>query len=116
MRNPNKTSRTSLRILSILVLSSCAQVKLKDSEFCAGLPDGSATCVHMLSDATRDIPQPQWDIERVGEICETSAAFADLKGAIEKLCHMTGKCTMDQKKQMAQFFDKIGRISRGNGH
>jgi hypothetical protein len=76
------------------------------------MPDGSAICFWMLNPKTRDIPKILWDIERVGQICEKASVFADLKAEIEKLCHLSGKCTKQSKTQMDAFFSHVESISK----
>lgn len=94
------------------MVPSCTNIPIADSEFCADMGDIGATCVHMLSIGTRDIPKAQWDLERVGQICENSQAVADFKSELEKLCHVSGKCTYNQKKMMSNFFDRIKKIGK----
>lgn len=55
-----------------------------------------AVCFHTISSVNRSVPKQQWDVERFGMICETSAVFADWKEVILKLCKVSNDCTRDQ--------------------
>lgn len=95
-----------------MALSACSSVEIHDSEWCGQLPDGSAICFWMLNPKTRDVPKVLWDMERVGEVCAKASAFADIKAEIEKLCHITGKCTQTVKDQVTKFFDNVDALSK----
>lgn len=69
-------------------------------------PDGAA-CFHTLSKDSRDVKKADWDIERMGMICETTAVFTNFKEVIDSLCQNTGQCSYEVKQQEAAFFSKV---------
>lgn len=105
----NKNLKTLYGILFALLISSCAQVQLKDAEWCADLGNDGASCFHTLSDSNRDIPKDVWDLQEIGDdhrygkVCTSSDSLANWKEAIEKLCYLTKRCTYDAKKKIYQF-------------
>jgi hypothetical protein len=99
-----------LSVLMVLALPSCSSVTIKDHEFCADIGTQGATCVHMFTDESRDIPPGQWDDVRFGMICASGDAIADLKAALEKLCSLTNSCSYETQKKIKDFFSKIDRI------
>lgn len=93
-----------------LLLSACAQVKIKDEELCADFGDDGASCVHTMNDQKRDIAKGDWDIERFGEICVQSQAIADWKAELEELCSISNRCTYDQKEAIRLFFVRLNEM------
>ena len=89
----------SLSIGTVLLTSSCGTVQIKDHEFCGDLGSSGASCFHTLKTDSRDIPKPEWDAYRFGQICETADVFSDWKAVIEKLCSESHKCTYEQQAQ-----------------
>lgn len=77
--------------LGLLLLSGCASVQIPDTEWCGDMGSEGAACFHTLTDESRDIPKPEWDNERFGQVCTTPNDFASIKSALEKLCSMAGK-------------------------
>lgn len=100
--------------MCVLVGSGCAQVKIKDSEWCGDVGELGASCFHTLSDRERDIPKDDWDKDRVGMLCTSSETFENWQTAIEQLCHETKHCTYDVQEQITAFFRRAlamkGRI------
>lgn len=107
----NKISKTLCAILSILIISSCGHIQIKDAEWCGDLGQEGATCFHTISDANRDLTKAEWDIERFGQVCTTADSFANWKEAILKFCYLTKKCTYDAKQQIIQFNDKVQKFA-----
>lgn len=79
-------------ILLILVFSGCTQVQIQDHEWCGDLGPYGASCFHTLTQEKRKIDKETWDRERVGQVCGKGDAFAELKGAVLKLCRLSRKC------------------------
>lgn len=96
--------------MSLLLLSSCLGVAIRDNEFCADEGAIGASCFHMLSDSPRDLLKPAWDHERFGMICETTDVFTNLKSAVESLCQNSGQCNYEQQKAVIGFFSKIDKV------
>ncbi len=93
--------------MAVLVLDGCS-IPIKDHEFCADFGPDGAHCAHFLTDEVRDIPKPEWDLEREDKmVCETSDVFADWKATIEKLCSATNRCKYEEVKAMRDFFAKM---------
>lgn len=90
-------------LLCLVLLSSCARVKINDGEFCGDMGREGATCFKTLSGETRDIPATDWDAERFGMICSKADTFANWKKAIMKLCRLTKRCRYSVKKKIDKF-------------
>ena len=90
-----------------MLLSSCANVKIKNSEFCGDMGNLGASCFKTLSGETRDISPNDWDDERFGMICSKADTFADWKKAILKLCKMSRRCKYESKKNIKNFGKKV---------
>jgi len=97
----------NLKILSLLILTSCGSVKIKDSEWCGDLGEYGATCSTMLSERVRELDKVSWDEERFGMICGKAEAFGDLKKAILKLCYKNKKCDYEKIEQATRFLQGI---------
>ena len=97
--------------MALPLLSACADVQVKDHEFCADMGADGATCAHTLTSATRDIDKANWDQLRFGMICESSDSFADWKAVIEQLCSVSGRCTYEEKQWAQIFFLRIAKIT-----
>ena len=81
-----------LWISLFLSLASCAHTKIYDKEVCGDLGMDGAHCNHTLQQKPRDIPKPQWDLERVGWMCMDSEGYNDTETAIDQLCNSSAKC------------------------
>lgn len=85
---------------------------MQNEEFCGDEGSIGAHCVDSISGAQRDIAKAQWDIDRVGQICETAQAFGDMKTDLEQLCQMAGpECTLAVQQQMDIFFSRIEMVT-----
>ena len=89
-----------------LILTSCAQVKVSDSEWCGDMGPEGAYCFKTFSDSERELTQAEWDEERFGMICTSSESFRNFKAVIQKLCYSTKRCTYDTQKKIDIFFSK----------
>jgi hypothetical protein len=94
-------------ILVFLLLSGCAQVAIKNEEFCGDLGSQGASCFFTLSSQTEDIPKAIWDIDRFGMICEEADVFADWKTYIEQLCTISHDCSFETQQQITSFFKRV---------
>lgn len=86
---------------------SCGTVEIKDQTWCADEGPIGADCYHTLSPAHVQLDKMLWDSVRFGMVCTESQSLADIKGAIEKLCHQTKHCTYEQVKSIDDFFGHI---------
>lgn len=68
-----------------------------------------AFCSHTLTDAERDVPKAEWDIERVGMLCTTSATVARQLATAEKLCSLTWRCTYADRAAIEQLKRMVER-------
>jgi predicted small secreted protein len=102
-------------ILFAFLLSSCAQVQIKNSEWCGDLGEYGASCFNTLNEDGRDIQKDQWDEERLGMICTKADTFADLQASIIKLCKATNRCSFDKKKIIIHFMNNINYIQKLSG-
>lgn len=109
-----KNLKNVLRILlTLTLLVSCSQVKIKDHEFCGDAGPYGASCFHTLTDESRDIEKEEWDRERFGMICTNAESFADWKESLLKLCKLAGKrCRYIVKKKIIEFSDKVDGFSK----
>lgn len=103
-----KSLKTLLGIWLVLTLSNCAQVKIKDAEWCGPYPDKSgASCFNTLSDDSRDLDASQWDatLYSVDQpmVCTSSDSLANWKAAILKFCSKSKLCTFEFKKKVSEF-------------
>jgi len=105
-----KKQKSVFVILFVFLLSSCAKVPIKDSEWCGDLGSSGASCFNTLSDKQRDIEKEAWDKERVGMICTKSETFADWQASILKLCKSSGRCTFENKKIIINFMENVRNI------
>lgn len=99
--------RNVFMTLSILSLTSCTKVVIKDGEWCGDMGSLGASCFHTLSDDSRDIDKDSWDKERFGMVCTQSENFADWKANLLKLCKETKMCSMDVLKKIDAFDGRI---------
>jgi hypothetical protein len=106
----SKKLRNVFVILFVSLLSSCARIPVKDSEWCGDLGSEGASCFNTLSDNQRDIPKDKWDEERVGMICTKSQTFADWQATILKLCKASKRCTFEDKKIIINFMENVKHI------
>lgn len=97
----------NLRPLFLLTLVSCGSIKIKDNEWCGDLGQYGATCFTMLSNQKRELDKVSWDDERFGMICGKAEAFANLKAAIQKLCHKNKKCKYEKIEQATKFIQGL---------
>ena len=101
----------TLLCLTVL-LSSCAEIKIKDSEFCGDKGRLGATCFKTLSGSTREIPLADWDVERFGMMCSSASTFSGWKSAIQKLCEYSGRCTYKTEERVKKFGRKIRKFKK----
>lgn len=96
-----------LRLISLLSLAGCAQVEIRDHEWCtiAGL-DG-AYCFHTLSDKERDLTKEEFEALSLGWLAGSPEAYGNLKEAVEKLCSGNSKCTYEEVQAFKAFFFKV---------
>lgn len=91
--------------LSILILSSCGTVVVKNQEWCGDFGEAGAECFHTQSDDKRTVPKVQWDEERFGMLCAKPSVFADVKATILKLCKAYKKCIYDSRTDTVTFWN-----------
>ncbi len=93
--------------MTLLPWAEGCTIPLKDNEFCADAGSAGAYCFHSLSKGQRHVEKVVWDTERFGQICETTATFANLKEVIETLCANTNQCTYQQLEMERQFYSRM---------
>ena len=97
-----------------LLTTSCAGLKISDTEWCGDEGPIGASCFHTNTTATRDVSKTEWDLERFGMICGKASAFAELKDDLLKLCNETRSCTYEQLKMLRQLGENLSLISGEN--
>ena len=100
-----------LLIISFLISTSCAQVKIKNSQFCGDLGEDGAHCNKTLTVEPKDFPKAEWDAMRFGWICQPPQAFADQKTALQALCKRNN-CSYEDQQAMDNFFLKVDEMNR----
>ena len=111
-------SRNALLFSCVLTLSvSCANIRIKNGEWCADSGPEGATCFKSLNvEDTRDISRDTWDElaigpdHRFGKVCTDVENFGEWKKALLKLCRLTRRCTFDVKNKVVAFVDKAQSV------
>lgn len=75
--------------------------------------DLGASCFMTHSDGSRDLSKEEWDKARFGQVCTEAENFTNLKTAIQKLCYLTKKCTVEEKKILKALETKIETFNKG---
>lgn len=101
------TSSIALLTISLISLTSCRTIELRDQEWCGDKSHLGARCSHTYSNVVRDVPKAQWDRERVGMVCSRAENFAENMAIIKKLCSETKKCTRKQINALQNFTDDL---------
>jgi hypothetical protein len=116
LKKQNRNTRNVLRILSVLslslLISSCGQVVIKNSEWCGDMGELGASCFNTLNDDSRDLEKEAWDAERFGQVCTQPENFAAIKTTIEKLCYKNKKCTYQQKKILKRLGRNLEKFNK----
>jgi len=94
-------------VFSFALVSACARVQIKDSQWCGDLGSQGAACFHTLTQGEEDIPKAIWDLKRFGQVCTPATTFADWKQAIEELCSYSNDCDYEVQQHMDEFFDRV---------
>lgn len=97
-------------ILFVFLLSNCARVNIKNTEWCTDLGEEGATCFNTLNDNNREIHKEEWDRERFGMLCTSADDFSEWRAVILKLCRYAGKrCTYEDKLKIQAYLNKFDR-------
>lgn len=73
--------------------------------------DSGAACFHTLTSESRDLAKIDWDKERFGMVCTKAQNFAEMKAAVEKLCHKSKLCTYEDRQLMRAFFERVDEVT-----
>lgn len=92
------------------LLVSCANVTVKDNEWCGDLGILGADCFNSFSNNERSVSKSQWDKERFGMLCTKSSSFTNWKAAIMALCQNTGQCTYEVQDKVLKLDYKVKRF------
>lgn len=95
-----------------LLLSSCAQVPIKDQEWFGDEGSLGAHAFHTLTNDERQVSKDEWDNLRFGMVCSKAESLADTKAVIEKLCSEANNCTYEVQQAITAFFDHLGTLRR----
>jgi len=97
---------------SLLLLSACGTVKLKDGQACADLgPRGGATCDNVFTDKPIDHTPAEWDRLRIGRISIPASLYANWKKALLKFCKDTGRCKIEEEEAIEEMGKKLNRLN-----
>lgn len=107
-----KNLKRLLAILSAFVASACGTVTITDQEWCGDMGEHGASCFYTISEESRDITKEQWDIDRFGQVCGTSAAYSEFVAALLKLCSDDNRCSWEVKKKIKDFRKNVKSIQR----
>lgn len=105
-----------LSFLSLLLLSACGTIKLKDGPVCGDMGPLGATCDNVFKDKPKDLDKPTWDKVRFGQLCMGSALFTNWKGALIKFCNDTKRCTFEEEEAVEQVGKKVDKINHRKGN
>jgi len=113
MKHLIKLKRNFAILFVCLIISGCAVVRIKNSEWCGDFGSEGSSCFNTHNDDTRDVSYQEWEDERFGMICTKAETFADWKANILKLCKVAGRrCRFEEKKNIIIFMDKVDGIVR----
>lgn len=105
-----RTISVALCAISFAFLTSCAEVKIHDGEWCGDIGASGASCFHTISTSARDLTKEQWDLERFGWLCTSPQSFAEWKTALLKLCDYSDICTYEEIKVLEALEVKLQRV------
>lgn len=89
-------------LILLIFLGACSSsLTVYDKEVCVDLDKDGAHCHNTYVSKSRDIPKPQWDIERVGQLCMGPTAYSDTEKALDEVC-VKLKCTYEQHQILEQ--------------
>lgn len=102
----------------LLILLSCAHVKITDSEWTGSLGVQGGTSFHTLTDEEHDLNFQQiidkWcDLEHP-QVMTSVDTLTNWKGIIEKLCSDSNKCTYDQQVTQSGLLNFLENIETLN--
>jgi hypothetical protein len=104
----SKKLNLALAILLVFLVSNCARVKIKNSEWCGDLGEYGASCFNTHNNNSREISREEWNKERYGMICTRAENYKEWKSAIEKLCKLAKfRCTFEEKQKINEISVKI---------
>lgn len=103
-----RSFRTLWAALFILTAASCA-VEIKDQTWYGDKGPLGASGFHTLTTQTETLDKASWDKARFGMLCSVPQSFADVKAAIEKLCHVTNSCVYETK-YLLETLDRLSRF------
>jgi hypothetical protein len=71
-----------------------------------------ASCFKTHTNDSRDLDKAEWDKERFGQVCTPAENFIHFKTTIQKLCNITKKCTLQEKKILKSLERKIETFNK----
>ena len=118
----NKEKLTKSLLLSLFVLTSCAQVKIKDTKVCAvaGTIEAGANCAMTLSEIHPEESQMNFQEfikflepsdEKAPAICQSARDWNSIKTSLEQACVMLkDSCSYEMKAAIRQFNKSLVRL------
>lgn len=79
-------------LMMLFVGTSCARVKILDSEWCGDKGSFGARCTYLKADKRRNLTKVEWDKARTGMICTDARTFTSWKVALKQLCDSHKGC------------------------
>jgi hypothetical protein len=105
----------SLMLVCVTLLSfSCARVKVPVTDWWADKGELGAQGFNTNGDNLGKLDKHQWDDKRFGMVCTEAENFGAWKAVILKLCKVSNRCTFEDKKKIAVFFNAVNAITAYN--
>lgn len=105
---------TSMVLLILTLLTSCASVEIKDSEWVGSLGEGGGVAYHLLTNETHDLTHDEvmarWNNLNQPQVMTSVDTLLDWKADIEKLCSDSGECTIEQQKTQSRLLELVNRV------
>ncbi len=89
-------SKTLLKTLFVLSLSSCASIKVPDIEVCADISQSQGYCVKTLSASESVKEGSQWKEFNSRALKMSPESYGELKAVLLKLCKKSKDCNLEE--------------------
>lgn len=105
---------TSTVLLILTLLTSCASVEIKDSEWVGSLGESGGVAYHLLTNETHDLTHDEiiakWNNLSQPQVMTSVDTLLDWKADIEKLCSDSGECTIEQQKTQIRLLEVVNKV------
>lgn len=87
-------------------MASCSRVTIHNTQWWGDEGTLGAESFDTLDPSQSHLDKIPWDKLRLGMICGTAAAFAELKREVETFCNNTNECDYQTQQAMVAFFNR----------